>query len=271
MRTTTFLNTRVTSRIRELLPKDLIDAMIATNGYLAGGALTSLFTRKPIADWDIYFRSPEDIMQFRQLLVIPNAPVSTHPGAQSKLDLLKSKRHSRKTPQVVFVTPNAISFLYKELRIQIITAFTMDPEHLFDKFDFTVCMCSWMPANNSFEASDKFFEHIAERRLVVNVGTEYPICSLVRVFKYQVKGYFISGTDIIVLALAIHALKLETYAELKRQLEGIDTLFLKGLTDLLISDEYKDKTFDFSEFLRVINDYISTAFIDEHYGSNGIT
>ena len=270
MNTVTFKNERKAYELENQIDPQLLQALARCNGYVAGGAVTSIYSRKPVRDFDLYFPTFDDQAKFLVAMNIAGTAKLPEGNTRHPMVSLKAYNHalkkSNKTAQVIFITRNARTFLWKEQTYQVITAFNMPPEELFAKFDFTVCMGAYLPASRNFVTHENFFSDLAERRLCINVGTEYPICTIVRIFKYQKKGFTVFGSDIIKIALAVHKLELDNYKTLSNQLEGIDTLFMKELTDLLRSDAYREKAFDFDEFLRILDNYFQTKWIDDHFG-----
>ncbi len=212
----------------------------------------SAYTNKQINDYDIYFSKKESADTFIECLKLQDRRDVYQ--NYSKRDKLEKESFSKNL--LVFETDNAITFISKKQKYQVIKAFYLEPEDLFKKYDFTICMAAYSPLENIFYLFDSFLQDVSEKRLKFNIGTEYPICSLLRVLKYQKKGYTINGLELIKLSLTIHALKLDNYAELKRQLQGIDTLFLKDLTDTLSSNKYRDEGYDFNKFIEMFDEYL---------------
>lgn len=227
-----------------------IQELIAKHkGFIAGGAITSIFTRKRINDVDIYFHSVDDMNAFY---------LELNPGFKYKnnTDFSKTtqmKADAQKKAQVVFETENAVSFWLRDKKYQIIKAFYGQPGEIFDKFDFTINMGAWI-GDYTFELHEKFFQHLGQRRLVINLGTEYPISTVVRMFKYQKKGFIISGGEVIKIILGCHHLKMINLKQLKRQLQGIDNLFQKPLTDYIDKPENEDKEYDYDQIIKLLED-----------------
>ena len=94
-----------------------------------------------------------------------------------------------------------------------------------------------------------------------NVDTKFPISSLYRVRKYLKRGFTLSGIEAIKLGLAIQRLEIKTHKELRRQIMGIDTLFLRDLTDALKSKE--EKNYEFNEFLSTLDSWLEKLNVDE--------
>jgi hypothetical protein len=136
--------------------------------------------------------------------------------------------------------------------IQLITRFHGDAASVFSSYDFTITCGAFEfaregnvdhLANNYFaicEAAQftlgpRFLQDLAKRQLVYIGGSQFPICALHRTLKYQQRGFSITGGTLMHIALSILQLDIKTYAELKAQLFGIDTMFLQNL---LKQDEF---------------------------------
>lgn len=256
-------NNRIAAKLVRGLYKEMHTLLTKHNAFIAGGAVLSVFTGKKINDYDIYFLSEEDALAFeKELKLIDKKASWVYVSGRDAII-----RESRKNNIEIFRTDNSVTFFSHEQKYQIIKAFYLPMEDLFAKYDFTVCMGAYDVKNNEFSLHDNFLLDISEKRLRFNIGTEYPICSLLRVLKYQKKGYIINGLELIKLSLTINNLDLTNYAELKKQLQGIDTMFLKELTDTLSSEEYAAKKYDFNKFINMFDEYISnseSAFFRDH-------
>lgn len=222
--------------LQNLKDAKLIDPLTISHAIIAGGAIRSVFANEFISDYDIYFKSTLDLITFEyNLIQLENVELS-------------------------FQTDVAKTYNVNKLKIQVIIMpelICSNAKDIIDQFDYTVCMGAYDFDTKQFVLNDRFIEHIARRELSYNVNGKYPLGSLFRLRKYLKKGYTISGTEIIKLGLSINNLKMESYIDLKKQLEGIDTLFLKELTDKLLSPEYAEKKFDFSEFMDMIDKFFT--------------
>ena len=63
------------------------------------------------------------------------------------------------------------------------------------------------------------------------------------------------------LSLVINNLQLKTYKDLREQLEGIDTLLLKDITDALLGDP--GKRYDFKEFMALAEEKLAKLWDNE--------
>lgn len=208
---------------------------IEKNFYIAGGALTSVFSDKPINDLDIYFYKEEDYEKLKK-----------------KIEFNKKTRYA---------TDLADSYEIKGVKIQLIKKIFGTPKEIFKYYDFTVCMCAYDFKTNQIIMDEDFLYDLAQKQLCFNENTMYPICSLWRIKKYLNRGYSISATNIIKLALTLNNLNINTFEDLKDQLQGIDTYLLKDLTDKMIGEE-GSKKYEFREFLAYLDDYIEKKWDD---------
>src|SRR4030043_315196 len=200
-----------------LLDRKIKEAELNTNikFFIAGGALTSVFSNKAINDLDIFFYRPE---HFECMI----------------------KDVENKGWKPAFNTVNAMSYnivpigIDKPIRIQFIRTYFGLPSEVIGMFDFTICMAAYDPQKKEITLGEDFLYHLSQKTLSFNIKTEYPISSLWRVRKYLKRDFTLPAIECIKIALAINDLQIETYKDLKKQLDGIDTLFLKEVTDAMI-------------------------------------
>jgi len=234
---------------------EIMDIAVKHGAFLAGGAIRSVFASESISDYDLFFPSKE------------------------AFDKCIEEFGNNVTGDGKFIfnftqTASAYShFTSDKKHFQLICAVFGTPEQIIDNFDFTICMGVWLPNTNNFILNDLFLKHIAQRRLHFNVNAQYPICSLWRVLKYTKRGYKLPAIDAIKIALKIHSLNMQTPKDLKNQLMGIDTIFLKELTDALggivSPDPAKgDARYDFGEAITFIEDFVNNKESENMNGDN---
>lgn len=208
------------------IPKGIIDLLEESNAVIAGGAITSVFSRNRISDYDIFFRSSEDRKKITNKLI-------------------------SRDYEVVFETPVALTFRIHGLLFQVIFKVTGEPEQIINGFDFTVCAGAYDFKSDKFILHDDFLRDLAQRKLYY-IGSAYPIASMVRVRKFLNKGFDIPGTEIIKLSLDIHNLKIETMQDLKDQLYGIDAVILSEFLEKIEGNSQ----FDYDIFMEMLNGYL---------------
>lgn len=218
----------------------VLQVLKGARAVIAGGAIRAVFTDTPIHDYDLYFRSAED--RDRAIAFL---------------------RDSQNGFERLVVTEAAITFRKDGAVLQVIRKddfLIKSVEELIDAFDYTICMGAYDLAEDRLYLGEDFLKHNAQRRLVFNPGAKYPIASLFRVKKYLEYGYKISGTELVKIALTINKTPIITYADLKEQLLGVDTLFLYELTAKLGSQELAYKDYRFDEFMHMLEEHISKYY-----------
>lgn len=167
--------------------------------FVAGGAITSTYTNKPVADIDIYpksWRALEDAIQWAFDAGLWCAHASNR----------------------------ALTFASKDgdPNVQIMT-FDEFPtaDSIFSAFDFTVCMGAYDLDEGKFVLHDKFLEHCAQRFLCFNTGTRFPYASAWRVRKYEEKGFTIGKMEFHKILMACAEKPIRSWGELKEQVGGV--------------------------------------------------
>lgn len=213
---------------------DIVPHLKACRAILAGGAITALFTNERVRDWDLYFRTQDDLAAALKIF--------------------------KENGTIEFQTDTAYTFKWGQRRkpFQLIALLSLmgEPSQIFEHYDFTICMGAYDFGEGKFFLHDDFLKHLAQRRLVVHTGTMFPICSLIRVLKYQRRGFTIGGVEMMKLALAVRNVKIDTYRDLRAQLMGIDTAFLRDLTDRFAEGELAESSYNFEQFMEMIDEYM---------------
>lgn len=177
--------------------KSLTSGMTKFAGsYVAGGALTSVFTRQKINDYDLYFKSVE---AFRDAI-------------ETAYD------HGF---WCVDVSKRAVTFACGDEVYQMMHfGFFPEASDVFAAFDFTCCMAAYDVDADAMVLHEDFLTHCSQRFLRFNPGTRYPLASAVRVLKYQERGYSIGKGDLLRIALACRSVEIASWDDLKDQIGG---------------------------------------------------
>lgn len=165
-------------------------------GMIAGGALTSVFTGQPINDVDMYFKSRaafEDAVR-----------CAYDDGLWC-----------------VSATGRAVTFVNGCSIIQLMHFdWFEDASAVFDCFDFTCCMGAYDLDAKELVFHEQFLKHASQRHLSFHGGTRFPFASLLRVLKYQQRGYTIGKGDLLRIALACHRTPLTSWDDLAGHIGG---------------------------------------------------
>lgn len=230
--------------LRKSIGEELFNLFSKHNCVLAGGTITSIFSGNRINDYDIYFHKEEDLNSLT-----------------SELETTNFRRDNiLERATILYKTENASTYSIDSKTIQLIRLENLiapGTKTIIEQFDFTVCMGAYDFADKCFTLDENFLKHLAQRTLVYNTNSKYPFVSLCRVVKYIKKGFKISGIEMLKLGLKCNSLPIHNFRDLRRQLMGIDTLFLKDLTDKLSSEEMAEKQYDFDLFLQMMEEHLS--------------
>lgn len=178
------------------LAKKLVCYSPINKGWVAGGAITSVFTDKTINDLDIYFKSKS---QFQETVE-------------------QAFKHSMWCSSV---THNAVNMNYGSRFIQLMHLKWFDcEEEIFNTFDFTVCMGSLNLETSKFILHKSFLLDNIARRLMFNHNTKYPASSGVRVVKYIQRGYTISPAEMLKLMVACSSKPINSWKQLQENAGG---------------------------------------------------
>lgn len=186
------------------------------NAFVAGGAVTSVFTNAKINDVDVYFKSRRAF------------ETGVYQAYEDGL-------------WCVAASKRAVTFADQGRVVQLMH-FDYFPtaEAIFAAFDYTVCMGAldldasvklhWdgirlvttgeEHPDSGFIFHPDFLKHNSQRFLKFNPGTRYPLASATRVLKYQQRGYTIGKGDIMKIALAVRGVRIESWEDLKDQIGG---------------------------------------------------
>jgi hypothetical protein len=164
--------------------------------FLAGGAITSIFTNKPINDYDLYFKSEKDFC---------NAVFDAFD--QGWFCLAQTER--------------AITFSDNGTIVQMMS-FDWFPtaQDIFNKYDFTCCMGAIDLETKEFFRHKEFLTDCSKRILNFNCGTEFPIASAMRVKKYKEKGFDIEPSEYLKILISIAFKQINNWDELSNQIGG---------------------------------------------------
>lgn len=164
--------------------------------FIAGGSLTSAFTGTAINDVDIYFKSKEAFVE----------------AVQCAYD---------ERLWCVAATDRAITFAYDNCIIQLMHFdYFETAAAIFDAFDYTISMAAYDLDKKEFIFHEDFLKHASQRFLRFHSGTRYPYGSLMRVLKYQQRGYTIGKGDLLRIALACQKVPLNSWDDLAKAIGG---------------------------------------------------
>ena len=147
--------------------------------WIAGGAITSCITKEKVNDYDIFSPDPFGL-----------------------IEKLKSG-----IGYVAYENDTVANFNVDGNKIQIVKRYSpQSAEDIFNTFDFTI-VCGAYDGTN-FHCHDRFWQDIANQRLVVNTLT-FPLRTLERMTKYSRRGYTPCPVGLLTLAKTINAMSID--------------------------------------------------------------
>jgi hypothetical protein len=187
----------VTQHAKELAKLQVAaDYFFPKGAFIAGGALNSAFTNTDINDVDIYFKTQDDFIE----------------AVEQAYD-----DHF----WCVSATDRAVTFAKGNGIIQLMHFdFFENATQIFDAFDFTVAMAAYDIDAKQFVFHEDFLKHSSQRFLKFHDGTRYPFGSLLRVLKYQSRGYTIGKSELLRIGLSLGRVKLESWEDLAKAIGG---------------------------------------------------
>lgn len=211
--------------------------------YLAGGAVTSIFTNKEVNDLDIYFRSLNDIKAFIACCFGELDDESSY----WKVEYEELVDFESTDLQCCGYTKKSIMLRTRSgQEVQLIHCdFYETPEDIFNTFDFCMNMGVYDFKEQMFVLHDNFLVDNSCRKLTVNTGTAFPIISQLRIDKYKQRGYSINRKEFIKLSLAVSELSLKSWDDVKNAVGGMYGYTLEELFD-------ENKEFSYEELYNQI-------------------
>lgn len=249
-------------KIQACVDADVWDMLADLGCFIAGGALTSVFTNKEINDIDVYFPSKEAFTKAVQhIMQVQEYEYEWWIGGNSKKPTGFIEEYDISSYALItsVVTKKAILFHKGENKVQFIAhRFYNSPQEIFNDFDFTVNMAAYEMKTGKFILHDDFLKHCSQRYLSFNENTSYPLVSALRVKKYTDRGYTISKAQYLKICLAVNNKNIDSWEKLFDELGGMygtppeeifDTtqpfsleVAMQKLDDVVISETVKNNT-----------------------------
>lgn len=158
------------------LPKlRFLDRFMAGHaGYIAGGCFKNLFLGEKIKDVDIFFVTEKDCL-------------SAIAYFEGNIDYIKGFTNDRVTRFKDTLTG---------LTVELITPFMNEPLEIIERFDFTITKAVYSRDEEGayvFHCHHKFFEHLMNKKLVIDDQILFPLSTFNRVLKYTRYGFGLCG------------------------------------------------------------------------------
>jgi hypothetical protein len=142
-------------------------------GFIAGGVFKNIFLKEKIRDIDIFFKCEEDFKK------------------------AESKYNKNNNFKKIYGNDNCVAFYEKSTKItvELVKSQFYPVEEMISKFDFTIVKFALHKIENEDNVEyrllyhPQFFEHLLNRRLVIDDGMVNSVATFNRVLKYCGYGY----------------------------------------------------------------------------------
>jgi len=212
----------IVKELKKHIPQNTWDFLTAHKCMLVGGALTSILTKKDINDFDIYFKDRDSFVL--SLMDIRGIKDKLDLGEYSEdLDINLQYLDSYEFHYLCH-TEKSATFRHKHTKAvyQLIHQnFYNSVEEVFNDFDFTINMVGYDFELDEVVVHPEAMLHLSQRILATNSGTKYPLISVLRVNKYQDRGYTISKKEMVKLLLAVSKLEFNSYDDVGKHVGGL--------------------------------------------------
>lgn len=146
--------------VKKLIASALEGVFVPPKGFLAGGCFKDLLIGRKPKDYDVFFRTYEDFVEA---------------VAQCKADC-----------NLLYETPRSVAYENGSTVIELVCYDFGEPEKILEDFDFTVCQMAY--DRGELICSERFFEDLAARRLVI-VSVPSPTRTFSRMVRYCGYGF----------------------------------------------------------------------------------
>jgi hypothetical protein len=210
--------------IEERIGGKLCRLFAKLNAFLAGGAITSIFTNQPINDFDIFFRDKESFDKAKRYfdILVKYDDKSTKEVCVTERAITYSRGTQRgsiaKIKQEKYGPSYDVKWVDEKTTIQLVdpTFLCGSPEEIFMGFDFTVCMGAFVFKLGEFVFDKAFLRDIARRELIFNKDAQNVVSSLFRAQKYKSRGFTMSPAEEMKLAMVLGSKKFKTFGDFVR-------------------------------------------------------
>lgn len=149
--------------------------MAGHSGYIAGGCFKGLFTGEKIKDVDLFFTSESEANE-----------ADMHFSANDEYSKAWSNERVR-----------AYRCKKTGIVVEVIFSFFDMPIQMIDKFDFTITKACYIKNHETgeyeFHFHPRFFEHLVNRKMVIDNNIMFPLSTFNRSFRYAKYGFGLCG------------------------------------------------------------------------------
>lgn len=175
--------------------------MMGHKGFIAGGCFKNIFNKEKVRDLDIFFLNQEDFHEAKKYY-------------ENKI------KESPDKFRFFYENKNTWAVYLKEdgIRLELIRSVYGTPGDIVSDFDFTVTKFVYYRDYSELDEEDyravfkvcfheDFFEHLMQKRLVIDNNIPFPVSTFNRTYKYAGYGFMPCRETKVKLIQAIHSLE----------------------------------------------------------------
>lgn len=188
------------------------------------------------SDYEYFEDSPDEAAQQYIGEVMGDAGDVADAYEETETLALATEDDGKAAYRPVFMSTNAITLSHK---VQIVLRFYGDADEIHKNYDFAHCTNYWTSGDGKLVLRQPALEALLCKELRY-VGSQYPLCSIIRLRKFIKRGWTINAGQILKMAMQLSALDLTDPAVLEDQLTGVDSAyFIQLMTKLRENDPEK--------------------------------
>jgi hypothetical protein len=246
------INKLCETRLEELgIPPSYRQKHVLCNSFIAGGALISVARQEKVKDYDWFVTDPGSartlfnhlvarvpVGNYIRLIVAQDTVnpklhrgilISEKPGVEVEelIDQFnndcKTIKKKANTVYPVYLSKNALML---SNGVQLIFRFIGEPKEVFSTFDFEHCKTYWRPAPlglllGAVHYEGRSQESIAKNELIYTGNTRFVLSAISRLNKFISRGWGISPSSLLALAVTSSKVDWSSREALKEELLGI--------------------------------------------------
>lgn len=203
--------------ITKAFDKNLFKILADLNAFVAGGAISCLFTNRQINDFDIYFQKEDDEKQVISYL-------KTTSNWKHEFSSSLSDTYANENMNFSDTKEYGKTLIINNAKLQLVNSFHGDYKTIFNTFDFHCCMGAFLFKQNEFVFDKYFITDNMSRNIRFNYeGCVNALSTFVRLDKYKAYGYTASLEELIKIIFCIKKTKLDTMDDLKKFIKLLPT------------------------------------------------
>lgn len=274
---------------KESITDKTVQEAVKRSAIITGGAFVSLLNNERPNDYDIYFKTKEDLLIVVKYYVevwkkahgnheisiledndrikvrIKSAGALFESDEESGIDdntepflTENDENPTEQNPEIDkpkyrprYITTNAISLSDK---IQIVIRFFGSVEEIHSNYDFTHTTCSYDYENKEVVLPAEALECIITKELRYQ-GSKYPLASIIRTRKFIKRGWFVNAGQYLKMCLQLNELNLKDLSVFEDQLVGVDSAYFSQVIENLKKKKENEPNFeiDNSYLFSIIN------------------